>query len=383
MVRAVRQGMSMRKVARRHHMSLNTVQYWVKRAESRRLDRVDWEDRSHRPRRTTRTAPQVEQRVLEARAYLRDESVLGEYGADAILLELERRGVMPLPSRTTISRILRRRGALEGRRRLRRPAPPKGWYLPPVARAEAELDSFDFIEDLVLRDGPRFHVLTGISLHGGLPAAFPMRHRTARAAVQALRRHWRRHGLPGYAQFDNDTIFQGAHQFRDTVGRVTRLCLALGVVPVFAPPGEHGPQNAVEGYNGRWEAKVWERREWSCLPELRGRSNRYLTALRKHRAKRLERAPARRPCPDGSGLDVNVPFRGMIIYLRRLDEDGRAFLLGHTFPVARRWAGRLVRAEVDLDAHCIRFYGLRRREPTSQPRIRTVRHRVGQRPFQG
>ncbi len=383
MVRAVRQGMSMRKVARRHRVSLSIVQYWVKRAEGRRLDRVDWDDRPHRPRRTTRTLPQVEQRVLEARAYLRDESVLGEYGADAILLELARRGGTPSPSRPTISRILRRCGAIDERRRVRRSPPPKGWYLPAVARAAAELDCFDFIEDLVIRDGPRFHVLTGISLHGGLPAAFPMRYRTARATVQALLRHWRRHGLPGYAQFDNDTIFQGAHQFHDTVGRVTRLCLALGVVPVFAAPGEHGPQNAVEGYNGRWEAKVWQRWEWTSLPELRGHSNRYLNALLKHRARRLEIAPGRRGFPNGWELNLDAPFRGVIIYLRRLDEDGRAYLLGHTLLVARRWAGRLVRAEVDLDAHCVRFYGLRRREALAQPLVRTIKHRIFQRPFHG
>ena len=82
---------------------------------------------------------------------------------------------------------------------------------------------------------------------------------TAKKTVQTLVAHWREHGLPAYAQFDNDTIFQGAHQYRDTFGRVTRLCLQLGVTPVFAPPRETGFQAAIESYNGRWQAKVWRR----------------------------------------------------------------------------------------------------------------------------
>jgi hypothetical protein len=48
--------------------------------------------------------------------------------------------------------------------------PPLGWYLPAVATREAELDSFDVVEGLVLEGGPQVEVLTGITVHGGLVA---------------------------------------------------------------------------------------------------------------------------------------------------------------------------------------------------------------------
>jgi len=44
MVAAVRHGIPMRSVARRFHVSLNTVQHWVRRAQGQRLSRVDWTD---------------------------------------------------------------------------------------------------------------------------------------------------------------------------------------------------------------------------------------------------------------------------------------------------------------------------------------------------
>jgi hypothetical protein len=41
--------------------------------------------------------------------------------------------------------------------------------------------------------------------------------------------------LPDYALFDNDMIFHGTHRWPDALGRVIRLCLRLGVVPVLRP----------------------------------------------------------------------------------------------------------------------------------------------------
>ena len=114
---------------------------------------------------------------------------------------------------------------------------------------------------------------------------------TAKAAVEALVEHWRAVGLPAYAQFDNDTIFQGPHQHKDVVGRVARLCLGLGVVPVFAPPREPGFQAAIENYNGRWQAKVWARFTHESLEGLQAQSDRYVAASRLRAAARIEAAP--------------------------------------------------------------------------------------------
>jgi len=128
--------------------------------------------------------------------------------------------------------------------------------LPAVVAGRAELDCFDFIEDLKIADGPLIHVLTAKSLHGALADAWPMTRMSARNTVQCLIERWRHDGLPRYAQFDNGTVFQGAHQFANAVGRISRLCLQLNVIPVFAPPLEHGMQNIIESFNALWQAKV-------------------------------------------------------------------------------------------------------------------------------
>jgi transposase-like protein len=382
MVEAVRSGQTQHEVAREFHVSPSTVNRWVRHAHGRRLDRVDWSDRSRAPHTTQRTAAAIEDLVLDVRRQLRHESDLGFYGAEAIRDALASRGIKPLPALRTINRILHRRGVLDGQGRVRRPPPPRGWYLPEVARRGEDLDSIDVVEGLVIKGGPQVEVLNGVSLHGGLVASWPRGESvTAKFVVACLVEHWRQFGLPGYAQFDNDTVFQGPHVHPDVIGRVSRLCLGLGVAPVFVPPREPGFQAAIEEDHGSWQARVWARFAHADVDGLIDRSRRHVAALRRHRADRIESAPPRRAFPKGWRLDLQAALRGRIIYLRRTDAAGRAEVLGRSFEVDVRWVHRLVRAEVDLKAGMIRFYRLRRREPGDQPLIREVRHRIKNKMF--
>jgi hypothetical protein len=309
-------------------------------------------------------------------------SDLGYHGAEAIHEALEGRKVEPLPSVRTINRILERRGALDGRRRLRRPAPPPGWHLPEVASKRRELDSFDVVEGLVIKGGPQVEVLNGISLHGGLAASWPIEASvTAKVVVASLIEHWRAVGLPGYAQFNNDTIFQGTHAHPDVIGRVSRLCLSLGVIPVFVVPREFGFQSAIENDNGTWQAKVWARFEHGSLLDLQGHSQRYVAALRRHRSDRIESAPERLAFPKRWRLNLQSRPRGRIIDLRRTSAVGTVEVLGRSFEVDKHWLNRLVRVELDLDGNKLGIYRLRRREPQDQPLLRELSHRIKKKKF--
>jgi hypothetical protein len=241
--------------------------------------------------------------ILNLRQQLRDHSDLGEFGAAAIRRELLQQNTCDVPSLPTINRILLRHGAFDAHRRVRRPPPPRGWYLPNEAAEHAELD-----------------------------------------------------------QFDNDTIFQGPHQYPNVIGSVIRLCLSLSVVPVFAPPRESGFQAAIESFNGRWQAKVWARFQHESLEALQSRSTMYVIACRKKAAVRMEAAPERRLFPESWQLNLKSPLKGRIIFLRRTTEQWKVHFLGRTFELDPMWPHRLVRCEVDLDAKFISCYALRRRE---------------------
>jgi len=382
MVAAVRRGQPLRAVAKEFGVAVATVAHWVERAKGQRLDRVDFSDRSRAPHQTRRTEITLEDLVLQTRRDLA-QGDLGSIGADAIRQALLDQGVAEVPSARTINRILGRRGALDGNKRTRRPPPPTGWYLPDVAAGRAELDSIDIVEGLVIKDGPHVEVLNAVSLHGGLPASWPVESPvTSALTVSSLVEHWRAVGLPGYAQFDNDMIFHGTHRYPDALGRVLRLCLSLGVVPVLVPPRETGFQAMIESYNGWWQTKVWSRFQHANLTDLQGHSQKYVAALRQQRSARIEAGPDRRAFPADWQFNLKKRPRGRLVYLRRSNGDSEVPLLGKAWPLGHVWPNRLVRCEVDLDKNKIRFFTLRRKEPTSQPQIREVDYRLPNRGFQ-
>lgn len=384
MVAAVRSGESLRSVARRFRVSPATVKFWVDRSEGSSLDECDWADRASGPHLPwNRTSTSVEHEVLATRRKLREASVLGECGADAIHDDLLARGGLPVPSVRTIGRILARHGVLDRNVRIRRPAPPRGWYIPEVAAGRVELDSFDIIEDLKIEGAELVQTLTATSIHSGYVDAWPEARLGAREVLELLQSRWRGIGLPGYAQFDNDTRFQGAHQFPDTVGRISRLCLSLGITAVFAPPGEHGFQNAIESFNGLWQSKVWGRFHYDGLPALQAQSARYVAAHHQRSVARREGAPPRQAFPLEWTLDLQARPQGVIIFLRRTDEAGAAHLLGRRFAISPHWAGRLVRCEVHLDQDRIACYALRRRDPADQPLLAELPYRWRHRRFKG
>lgn len=376
MVAAVRGGQSLRAVAKKFGVGVATVAHWVDRADDQRLDRVDFGDLSRAPRKTRRTDTALEELIVRARSELA-RGDLGAVGAEAIRQSLVDGGIAKIPSSRTINRILGRRGVLDGRTRTRRPPPPKGWYLPDLASAKVELDSIDIVEGLVIKGGPKVEALNAVSLHGGLVASWPVASPvTAAMTAESLAAHWREVGLPGYAQFDNDMIFQGTHRYPDALGRVIRLCLSLAVVPVFVPPRETGFQAMIEGYNGWWQAKVWSRFRHKDLADLRGHSDKYVAALLRQRAARIEAAPGRRDFPGDWELNLKKRPAGRLVYLRRSSPQSEVVLLGKTWPLGLTWPSRLVRCEVDLDKGRIRFFTLRRKEPASQPQILEVDYRL-------
>lgn len=383
MVEAVRQGRAQREVARTFRVALSSLQWWLKRAAGQSLDQVDWSTRPRGPVRSPhRTPASVEWAVVECRQQLQATSALGFYGAAAIREALQAEGIVPtVPSLRTIGRIVARQGLLDGRRRRRHPAPPPGWYLPPVRLQRAELEAFDIIEGLAIEGRGEIEVLTGRALWGPCAAAWPMSAVSATTALEVLLTHWRQTGLPDFAQFDNDTRFQGSHNHPHVVGRIARACLSLGITPVFTPPRETGFQANIEHFNGLWQAKVWHRFHHADLAGLQSRSAQFLTAYQRRLAQRSELGPPPRPFPADWRLNLQAPLTGQLGYLRRTDAQGRVFLLGQTFTVDPLWPHRLLRCEVHLTDRLIRFYRLRRRQPDEQPLIKTLPYHIPLRRF--
>jgi len=197
MVAAHRAGASLRQVAKDFNETKSTVGRWVAHANGQRLDRVDFHDKKSGTSKPKNKSPsKLEKRVLQLRKYLKEKSILGLHGADAIQKEMRKRGDKNVPCLRTINNILKRNGMFDGRTRIRRPAPPPGWYLPGLQQRKHELDSFDILEGLYLHGGQEVQLLNGLSLHGNLLHSVADETQTAENTVLALIEHWKQFGIP-------------------------------------------------------------------------------------------------------------------------------------------------------------------------------------------
>jgi hypothetical protein len=144
---------------------------------------------------------------------------------------------------------------------------------------------------------------------------------------------------------------------------------------------EPGFQAAIENFNGRWQAKVWSRFHHNSLAGLQAQSRCYIRAYRQRAAARIDDAPKRRSFPSPWQPNLQAHPWGVVIFIRRTCQAGAVSLLGHTFEVDPLWPHRLVRCEIDLSNHTIRFHALRRRDPNHQPLLRRTPYAFPRRPF--
>jgi len=100
------------------------------------------------------------------------------------------RGDQVVPTSRTITNILKRNGMIDRRTRIRRPAPPPGWYLQNLQKKKVELNTFDIIEGLYIHGGQEVQFLNGLSLHGDLLHSMATSTVTTENTILALIQHW-------------------------------------------------------------------------------------------------------------------------------------------------------------------------------------------------
>jgi hypothetical protein len=379
MVAFYRKGYSLREVAATFKESKSTVQRWVKFASGKRLERVDFYDKkpgSDIPR--NKYSKRVEHRVLTIRKFLKEKSILGLFGPDAIRNTMIKQGDREVPSRQAIANIIKRHGLVDRRVRIHHPAPPPGWYLRGLVSKKVELDSADIVEKLYLRGGQEVQLFNVISLHGSLLFSVADKVITTEIVIDALTVPWQQFGLPRYVQFDNDMVFQGSRK-KKAIGRVLRFCLSLGVIPLFTTPYEQGFQGKIERFHGEIQRKFWRRKYFKNIRYVKEHLKQYVLEHRLKQQQNIVTSPQRRTFPKRWKWDETkwgiVP-NTMIIYLRRTNEHGFISFLENDFWVGQHWVNRLVRAEVDLVKGVLRFYALRRADWKKHQLIKTRKFNV-------
>jgi transposase InsO family protein len=254
--------------------SLGRSRSWLYKWVARHTpDDPAWhEDRSRQPLLSPhRTPTEIEDIVEMVRLSLYNKGLF--CGDQAIQWELGEMAVRPLPSLSTISRILRRR-ELTHRRTGR--YEPKGKAYPALpALVPNQRHQVDLVGPCYLTGPTRFYSLNAIDVLLNRCGVEPISSRAAQNVLDAVYAVWKRLGIPENLQVDNAMAFFGSPAHPRGLGPLIRLCLLSGVHLWFIPPAEPWRNGVIEKFNDHYRQKFLAKVPMASMPHLREASLAY------------------------------------------------------------------------------------------------------------
>jgi putative transposase len=251
--------------------SLGKTKPWLYKWVARHApDDPAWcEDQSRRPLSSPcRTPAEIEKIVELVRLDLYNHDLFcGNQAVQWKLIDME---VQPVPSLSTIGRILRRR-ELTHRRTGR--YTPKGKKYPALpALLPNQTHQVDMVGPCYLTGPIKFYSLHTVDTAINRCGIEPMPSRAAQSVLDAVYAIWLRMGIPENLQVDNELAFYGSPTHPRGMGSLIRLCLAFGVKLWFIPPSEPWWNGVVEKFNDHYQQKFLDKVTMSSMPQLRRES---------------------------------------------------------------------------------------------------------------
>jgi transposase InsO family protein len=236
-------GAPVSEVARRYGVSRQAVYGWLGRYEGEGL--AGLADHSHRPAHQPRQLDaQVEALVCQLRG------THPRWGPRRLLFELGKAGVSPLPSRSTIYRVLVRHHLVPARKRKRRRQDYKRWQ----REEPMQLWQMDITGSVFLADGTELKLISGIDDHSRFCViATVVRRATARAVCRAFVAAMRLYGIPDEVLTDNGKQFTGRFgKPRPAEVLFERICRKNGIKQPLTRPYSPTTTGKVE----RWHQSL-------------------------------------------------------------------------------------------------------------------------------
>lgn len=254
-IRRFLNGESKASISRALSKSRCWVSQWIGRYDPDHPD-VSLQNRSSAPKHPHREWPEeVIQQALNSR-HLRMAGEQPGYvyalvGAQAIHYELRALGVIPTPPVRTIHAWLKSAGLVQSDRVAASAAKTSKPYPTPKRDAVNDLQQMDLKGPLYLAGNAQKHYVLALRDFRSKGVALDVaQNRQAQTVVDFLVAAWQRRGLPQVLQMDNAMEFRGSNRYPRSFGKVVRLCLNLGVEPLFIPQHEPWRNGFIENFNG-------------------------------------------------------------------------------------------------------------------------------------
>ena len=208
-----------------------------------------YEDRRRAPHRVRhKLSGELEALIVEVRQELMTTKY-SQVGANAINWALEKRGISAVPV-STINRVIKRRGLL---RKKERPVSKHRPYVDRPCLGPNHIHQADLVGPRFIKKDGRFYSFNVMDVGTHRVKLNPVRNKGDALIASGLVESWKALGIPEYLQMDNELSFRGSNRYPHSLGLVLRLCLALGVQPVFIPIQEPWRNAEIERFHDVFE----------------------------------------------------------------------------------------------------------------------------------
>ena len=342
-IHLLRAGHSPKEVAEQLGRTTQWVGKWWRRYEV-----AGWSGLADRSRASkehgTRLSEQVRGLIIQARSELEAEAKLGQglkyIGGPAVRTRLKEKRVKPLPSLSTIERVLSQANMT---RPWSRPAEPDIDY-PHLQPSQAhQLYQVDIVPHY-LRGGTRVACFNGLDVVSRYPTGQSYPRRRSGEAARFLVHLWQTLGIPTYTQVDNEACFSGGFTHPYVLGKVVRLALTVGTELLFSPV-EHPESNGyVERFHQEYNRHVWQDTYLHNLQAVQQQADHFFelyrhslhhSALPDKSPHELHHAvPPNRLDPTFTLAEQKLPLRpGRIHFIRRVEAERTVSVLNVNWSV--------------------------------------------------
>jgi transposase InsO family protein len=220
-------GAPVTEVARRYGVSRQAVHGWLGRYESEGL--AGLADHSHRPLYQPR---QLDAGIEALICQLRGAHP--RWGPRRLRFELGKANISPVPSRSTVYRVLVRHGLVPARKRRRRRQDYKRWQ----REEPMQLWQLDVTGSVFLTDGTELKLVSGLDdCSRYCVIAKVVRRATGRAVCRAFVAAMRVYGVPDEVLTDNGKVFTGRFgKPRPAEVLFERICRKNGIKQLLTKP---------------------------------------------------------------------------------------------------------------------------------------------------
>jgi len=356
------QGWNKSEIARKLQRSRRWVQRWIGRYEPE-APTTSLQDHSRAPKHISWAYPERIKRLAIQMRVERERGKRTKYkyalvSAQAIYYEMRELGISPLPTPDSIHLWLKQAGRIL-ERRSRKPPNPTYPLLP--CQAVNDVQELDFKGPFYLKDHSHKYYL--VALRDKLSKKTALRalaNKGMDAILDFLVSAWQQMGCPRCLKMDNCLDFRGSNRHPRALSKLMRVCLDLGIQPVFIPLREPWRNGVVENLNGLLDPFLLRTRTFETEKQLSKAVQRMETTI--NTTHRLPALQGKTPQEFAAHAKLRYPpahydwrtrdlrlLKGNVTFIRLVRKSGRITLTANDkFLIGKKYKWQYVRAVVDV-----------------------------------